>query len=134
MPGLYGDISITNVYISGYFGSELSHEVGPQYNFENILKSNESSSLPKSFHLYPSFPNPFNPIITIPFHISNDQVLDLDIYNINGKNIQSILKNAEFHRGKHQIEWNAGKWSSGLYFIQLKNKKNIFTQKIMLMK
>ena len=59
---------------------------------------------------------------------------DLDIYDINGKKIQSLLKNVELQMGEHQIRWNANKFGSGLYFVQLKNNKNILTQKIMLLK
>ena len=133
LPGIQGSISITNIYVSGYFGSELSHEIGPKYNFGNILRL-DKSGYPPNHHLLPAFPNPFNPTTTIPFHVSNDQVFDLDIYDINGKKIQSLLKNVELQMGEHQIRWNANKFGSGLYFVQLKNNKNILTQKIMLLK
>jgi len=133
LPGIQGSISITNIYVSGYFGSELSHEIGPKYNFGNILRL-DKSGYPPNHYLLPAFPNPFNPTTTIPFHVSNDQVFDLDIYDINGKKIQSLLKNVELQMGEHQIRWNANKFGSGLYFVQLKNNKNILTQKIMLLK
>lgn len=134
LPELNGSISIIDIYVSGYFGSELSHEIGPAYNLESILKSDESSYQPVSHHLLPAFPNPFNPITTIPFHISNDQVIDLDIYDINGRKIHSLLRNAEMQMGQHQIRWNAGEFGSGLYFVQLKNNENVLIKKIMLLK
>ncbi|MEC9456943.1 MAG: T9SS type A sorting domain-containing protein, partial [Candidatus Neomarinimicrobiota bacterium] len=84
--------------------------------------------------LLPAFPNPFNPITTIPFHISNDQVIDLAIYDINGRKIHSLLRNAEMEIGQHQIRWNAGEFGSGLYFVQLKNNENVLIKKIMLLK
>ena len=134
LPELNGSISIIDIYVSGYFGSELSHEIGPAYNLESILKSDESSYQPVSHHLLPAFPNPFNPITTIPFHISNDQVIDLDIYDINGRKIHSLLRNAEMQMGQHQIRWNASELGSGLYFVQLKNNENVLIKKIMLLK
>ena len=66
--------------------------------------------------------------------INNDQVIDLNIYDINGRKIHSLLRNAEMEIGQHQIRWNAREFGSGLYFVQLKNNENVLIKKIMLLK
>jgi hypothetical protein len=104
------------------------------YNLSSDLKS----IIPKKIHLYPSYPNPFNPITTISFDIPNTVVgkmnaSSLHIFNIRGQRVETLL-NETIKPGKHNIQWHPKNISSGVYFIQFKYGEKVITQKITFMK
>ena len=57
----------------------------------------------------------------------------LDIYDINGRKIETLLDKF-MSNGIHKFNWNASKYSSGVYFVKLSDGKSLLTQKLMLMK
>ncbi len=87
---------------------------------DGILSNNENSELPSTFSLGKIYPNPFNPITTIDFSIAeSDKPVSIEIFDITGKLIATLLSGT-YEIGKHQIQWNASKISSGVYFIEFK--------------
>ena len=54
----------------------------------NSLDNDEMA--PYSFNLNQAYPNPFNPIINIPFSLSKVSNVKIDIYDINGNKIDKI--------------------------------------------
>ena len=57
----------------------------------------------------------------------------LSIYNEIGENV-AVLFNGEEEAGIHNIEWNASKFVSGVYFYELKTEKYRAVKKLSLMK
>ena len=88
---------------------------------------------PDFFEIYPNFPNPFNPLTYIPFTLSNDTKIKIDIFDINGKFVESILEK-KLNAGKHGVFWNGSKVSSGVYFSVFTSKGFKKIQKMILMK
>jgi predicted amidohydrolase YtcJ len=72
-------------------------------------------SLPASYLVKQNYPNPFNPstIINYELPITND--VNLGIYNLLGQNVATLV-NEHQQAGSHQVEWNAGHLSSGVYY------------------
>ena len=134
LPEISGTLSIKDVSVSGYFGSELSYEVGPALNIESSMATNGQTQLPFRHSLLPAYPNPFNPSTIIHYYIAYSEKINLVIYDLNGKKVHTLINQLEMQPGKHQILWNASEFGSGLYFIQLITGKQINTQKIMLVK
>ena len=89
--------------------------------------------LADEFVLYPNFPNPFNPSTMIQFSLPKDQMVSLNIYNINGQLVESLV-NQTLKAGMHQVNWNATGFASGMYIYQLQSKEASITQKMVLMK
>ena len=89
--------------------------------------------LADKFVLYPNFPNPFNPSTMIQFSLPKDQMVTLNIYNINGQLVESLV-NQTLKAGMHQVDWNATGFASGMYIYQLQSKEASITQKMVLMK
>ena len=83
--------------------------------------------------LHSNYPNPFNPGTMLSFSIGKTSKVKLDIFDINGRNISSLV-NKNLSRGSHQYYWDASKKSSGVYFVSLMIDGINKTQKIMLMK
>ncbi|MCS5640692.1 MAG: T9SS type A sorting domain-containing protein, partial [Candidatus Marinimicrobia bacterium] len=98
-----------------------------------ILRNRTSSEIPTEFTLFPAFPNPFNPSTTIGFSLGSSATATLRVYDITGKNVNTLLEH-ELELGHHSVQWNASGFPSGIYFIQFSTGELIETQKIVLMK
>ena len=145
--GIQGNISINNIsnqIITGTFNCTMVNTSfdflninNAEFSFspliENNLLINESHFLPQLISLQAAFPNPFNPTTTIPFETEILQKINISIFDITGRKIQT-LRDAYYNPGKYKIEFNANDLSSGIYFISLKTSSNLHTQKIVLSK
>ena len=100
----------------------------------------EESDIVMSFDMLQNYPNPFNPSTkikySIPSVISNEErslnVL-LRVYDILGNEVATLV-NEEKPAGNYEIEFNASKLSSGVYFYQLKAGNYINNKKMILLK
>jgi hypothetical protein len=79
------------------------------------------------FDLYQNYPNPFNGITTIPISLDRKSSLTLTIYDILGRQIETIFK-GELKAGKYTFQWsiesNRKPIESGIYFIVLQTDRN----------
>ena len=80
-----------------------------------------------------AYPNPFNPTITLSFSIPVDSEVILSIYNLQGREVSSLV-NGNMTAGYHSVVWNADSYSSGVYFVKMMTSEFTKTQKLMLMK
>jgi photosystem II stability/assembly factor-like uncharacterized protein len=78
--------------------------------------------VPTKFVLNQNYPNPFNPSTVISWHIGATGMspvqVELSIYNILGQKIATLL-NKPMPAGYHEIEFNSGKLSSGVYLYRI---------------
>ena len=98
----------------------------------------EQLEMPITFSLEQNFPNPFNPTTLISFTIMEDQEVELNIFDIKGNLINSLL-NGNIQSGNHSIEWNAIDENgmlvpAGIYFYSLQTNQQVLTRKMVLMK
>jgi hypothetical protein len=86
-----------------------------------------------------NYPNPFNPETNIVFNLPEDGKVQLDIYNIKGQKIKSLLNN-QMIPGEHSIVWNGEdssgkKVGSGVYLYKLNvNGKTEAVKRCLLLK
>ncbi len=116
-----GVINITNGSIN------LNGVVLPQVSVENEIL------MPDQITLYLAYPNPFNPTTTIRFSVAARQSLQMQVYDITGKLVETLM-NETLAAGDYEITWNASSHPSGVYFVQLVSGKNIQTEKVLLIK
>ena len=74
--------------------------------------------LPDRFILHQPHPNPFNPTTTIEFSIPRSGILMLNVYDVLGRKVDTIL-NEYRDIGHHKLHWNASDVPSGIYFIRM---------------
>ncbi len=77
-----------------------------------------SSEVPQSFFLSQNYPNPFNPSTKIRFALPKSSFAKLVVYDMLGREIETIV-NEQLNAGTYEADWDADKFSSGVYFYQL---------------
>jgi|SRR6185436_6511501 len=87
----------------------------------------EENSLTNTYELL-VFPNPTNSSLTVSFHSSEKQNIELRMYSTLDKQI--YFSKQEITKGKFEKEINVEKWSCGIYFLQLKTKNGTINKKV----
>lgn len=94
------------------------------------------------FHLYPNYPNPFNPGTTIKFETPETSPgrhkITLAIYNSLGQEVKKLY-DGFIEGGAHEIYWDGrdkrGKpAASGQYFVRLQGKDSVKTVRMILVR
>ena len=83
-----------------------------------------------------NYPNPFNPETTILYTIPKKGLVEIKIYDLQGKEVICLEKTIQ-EGGEHKTRWdgrtNAGaKASSGMYFYQIVFDNKVLTKKMIL--
>lgn len=95
-------------------------------------------NIPQSLHLYPNYPNPFNPVTNISYFLPLDTEVRLTIYNLRGEKV-SQLANSLQTKGWKTATWN-GKDSrgkevaSGVYFCKIETDRTSEIIRMILLK
>jgi len=89
--------------------------------------------LPSEFILKQNYPNPFNPSTSIKYAISSRQFVTLKLFDVLGNEI-AVLVNEEKSLGSYEINFDAGKLSSGVYYYQLRAGSLVQTKKMIYLK
>ena len=79
---------------------------------------NYSNLIPSENYLHQNYPNPFNSRTKIEFDITEKQLVKLEVYNILGKKIETLV-NKTLEAGRYTILFNSGNVSSGIYYYRL---------------
>ena len=95
--------------------------------------SQTGNEIPEDYRLYQNYPNPFNPSTTIKFNIPEQRTVKIDIFDITGRVIETIV-NRELEAGYYEINWDASKFSSGVYFYTIHAGDFLQTKKMVLVK
>ena len=116
-------------------------------NFEDLPTGidDDYNLIVNDFQLYQNYPNPFNPTTTIKFTTSpfnpspyqgegsRERFITLKVYDILGKEVKTLL-NEPKAPGSYEVQFDASKLSSGVYFYQLSAGDFVQTKKLMLLK
>jgi hypothetical protein len=99
---------------------------------------NHPDALPLEFSLDQNFPNPFNPATTIKLTLPRRTRVELDVYNILGQNVRTLL-DKEMDVGSYDIVWDGRdkfdrQVASGIYFYRIKAGDYSKTRKMVLLK
>jgi hypothetical protein len=98
---------------------------------------------PKQTRLLQSFPNPFNPEVWIPYELSEDTPVSIELYTLTGELIRTLdlgLKPSGRYTTKaHAAYWDGRTQSgeraaSGVYFYILKAGDFVDTRKMVILK
>lgn len=91
------------------------------------------SELPDRTLLYQNYPNPFNPTTVISYELSSAATVRLDIYNIIGQHISTLVQGDQT-AGAHHINFDATGLATGIYLYRLQANEKILSRSMMLVK
>ena len=94
---------------------------------------NETVSLPNNFELRQNYPNPFNPTTRIDYTIAQASKVILDVYDILGRHIQTLVNNEQVP-GRYSVQFDGSKLSSGVYIYRLQAGSFIGAKKLIILK
>ncbi|MBI5473839.1 MAG: T9SS type A sorting domain-containing protein [Ignavibacteriae bacterium] len=93
----------------------------------------KGDGIPESFSLNQNYPNPFNPSTRISFSLPTEGFAKLAVYNILGQKVATLV-NEQLEAGYHELDFDASKLTTGVYFYRLEVGKNSAVKKMMLVK
>jgi photosystem II stability/assembly factor-like uncharacterized protein len=102
-------------------------------NFNTVNISNLSGNIPEKFILSQNYPNPFNPSTNIRYEIPKSGFVKLVVFDLIGKEIETLV-NEKQSPGIYEINFNASRYPSGVYFYKLTTGNYVETKKMFLIK
>jgi len=104
------------------------------FHYNGILNNTEyESDNNLDYSLEQNYPNPFNPSTSIRYSLPEKTNVELKVFDILGKEV-AILVNEQKQAGNYQVNFIANKYSSAVYYYQLKTDKFISSKKMILLK
>jgi hypothetical protein len=91
------------------------------------------SIYPEEYGLAQNYPNPFNPGTKISFDLPKESHVKIDVYDMLGREIATLLDEIK-PAGKHNIEFDGAKLTSGIYICRMEAGNKIFSRKMVLLK
>tara|TARA_B100000959_G_scaffold217150_1_gene228985 strand:+ start:102 stop:482 length:381 start_codon:yes stop_codon:yes gene_type:complete len=106
-------------------------------SFDNQISSGDMKityhPVPENFSIGQAYPNPFNPVTIINYGISETTNLSIGVYDIRGRQMNLIIKNA-VDSGYYNFFWDASAYSSGIYLIKFQLSDMVKVQRVLLLK
>jgi hypothetical protein len=121
----------------GLVGQEYS--LGPlktnshliSYDLVSDVQAIKNGSM--DFQLYQNYPNPFNPSTIISYSLSNASNVTIKVFDILGNEVATLVN--EFKpAGNYELEFNASRLTSGLYFYRIISGNYSNTKKMLILK
>jgi hypothetical protein len=142
--GRYAEL-VTGEYIDLQFPAEPVPE-GHERSF--ILVANgyyitwygeEEASRPLHFGLNGNYPNPFNPSTTIRYSLAGEATVTLEIFNVLGQKVRTLLAGETQTPGSYEITWDGmdargRSVGSGAYLYRLTANDFVETRKMIMLK
>ncbi|MBC8042067.1 MAG: T9SS type A sorting domain-containing protein [Rhizobacter sp.] len=93
----------------------------------------ENSGVATAYTLSQNYPNPFNPSTTIKYSVAGRGEVSLKIFDILGRQVATLV-NGVRNNGTYEVQFNASRFATGLYFYRLQAGGTVLTKKMMLIK
>jgi Secretion system C-terminal sorting domain len=101
------------------------------FKYSNTAEVNVTS--PMLYSLEQNYPNPFNPTTQIDYSIPNQGFVNITVFNELGQKVATLV-NEVVASGKHTVEFNATRLSSGIYFYRIQTGSFVNVKKMNLLK
>lgn len=108
-------------------------QISVYYNTTIITSIDKQKTNPVDFKLNQNYPNPFNPVTMINYQLPVTSDVNLSIYNLLGQKVATLV-NRKQRAGTYSVQWDASRFSSGIYFYSLKTNNSCQFRKMQLIK
>ena len=107
------------------------------FNEGGVVSVDESKTIrdatPYNYLLYQNYPNPFNPSTKIKFSIPDQSYVAIKVFDVLGGEVATLI-NEEKPVGSYEVEFNASRLPSGIYFYRLQANEFAQVKKMILLK
>jgi hypothetical protein len=105
-----------------------------QSNFASLTYTPPAATNPvTNYVLYQNYPNPFNPITTIRYELPQDGVVTLELFDILGQKVKTIVN--QFQKAnRYEVTLNSAGLASGVYIYRMKANDFIISKKMLLIR
>ncbi|HSD63196.1 MAG TPA: phospholipase D-like domain-containing protein, partial [Ignavibacteriaceae bacterium] len=125
------DLKIANQYMQEF--KKRYNEAGGTGEFIVPVSVDNNEIKKFNFSLFQNYPNPFNPITTIRFELPESERVELIIYDILGRKVETLY-NKVAPAGIVDVDFNAGNLASGIYIYRIKAGDFVTSKKLVLLK
>lgn len=141
-----GNTSYTTAALSGgpvYYWRVKAVGIGGESDWSEVRKftraalvsiGDDDTGIPTEYVLEQNYPNPFNPSTTISFRLPESSDVTLQVFNLHGQVVGTIMQNVTKNAGNHTVSFDASKLSSGVYIYRIVAGSFTASQKMVLVK
>ncbi|MEX0859068.1 MAG: BspA family leucine-rich repeat surface protein, partial [Balneolaceae bacterium] len=101
---------------------------------ESVSTTGPGTELPQHVALNQNYPNPFNPSTAISYELPEASDVTLQVYDMTGRQIATLINREAKSAGRHTVQFDAGRLSSGVYIYRMKAGNTVITKKLTLIK
>jgi len=87
----------------------------------------------QSFQIASTYPNPFNPTLTIMLEAAKPLTAKLQVWSLDGRLVDNVWE-GWLMPGRREITWRATGLASGRYYLRLESENEITTKSVLLLK
>lgn len=126
----YGSLQFDGPVVNGTYGPNLVLHLNngtniflhTLINFPVSIRDDSWKTSADDFVLHQNYPNPFNSSTSIAFGLNSTSLVTLKVFDILGKEVETIYNNVEISAGNHNFIWEAQDLPSGVYYCRLQIK------------
>ena len=120
--------------VANYDGGVSDSSNLVQFIVSEIVSADDRDALvPDKFYVSQNYPNPFNPNTTISFGLPVESNVKLDVFDVTGRRVQTLV-NSRLAAGHHHVNFDAAGLGSGVYFYRVDTGQEQLIRKMMLLR
>ena len=124
------DGTTETLYLADFYGYTLKKFTRTT---ETAVWENTGYIGERGFELKIAYPNPFNPSVTIPYALSANGNVQIDMYDVAGRKVASMVNEYKF-AGTYEIHFDGSNLASGNYVVRMTFDNKSVSQKVALVK
>jgi hypothetical protein len=110
----------------------------PPFQITFSVPAHSQAELPPAISLGANYPNPFNPVTTIPFSLDRGGFVELSVYDAAGRMVRT-LERGHFPAGHHEALWDGisdlgTSAATGVYFVRMRSADMTAVRKAVLLR
>ena len=120
-------------FVNLYLSDTLGLSRGAAVSLVTGIEQNQPVTLPGQPVLFQNYPNPFNPATSIRYALPARTDVTVTVYNTLGQRVALLVRETQ-ERGLHQVNFDGGGLSSGIYFYRLQAGSSVETKRMILLR
>jgi hypothetical protein len=138
-PAANGTLTLTFLDFLFNEGDPAVGAIDGSVHVRDVTGINVIDRVPTQYVLDQNYPNPFNPTTMITFGLPNQTNVTLEVYNILGMKVRTLIDGERMNAAKYSVEWDGKDNSgmavpSGVYLYRIHTDKFSAAKKMVLMK